>query len=384
MVKYNNENDMVVYGLDRFACERDDSGFVLRAVLKERHSVANLTDEALKVYEEKINQDPNISEDMKKLYDQGFINIYTSIIWNNSINKYEVWDELETGDKVSSVKKYDEEGLPWMFPVVNLVHGANYGRPILSMIMGHIKSAEMFRYDVNAIGRLNAHLLYSLDPSSTMRPRDVQKAKSGSVLPLRDGQLNIIQKQAYNELEQASTQLQILNREIGGALLSLQSSLRDGERVTAEEVRARIEETMKSIGVIVTEIETTYIKPLAEKSYFYLKKSGKVPSTISNRLKANIITGQSAFTRDDDLTKFRSMLADVANLDLFQENINKDEVLRRFVELYNIENLSLVKTKQEKQQEAQAAQAAQQRAIIQQAIMSGNFKQQAPQQQPTQ
>jgi hypothetical protein len=367
LLKYSKKEKVKVWSLEQFVVEREFDGEVLDIILFEETKFENLDTDIKEMIETK--------EGLKK--ENGNIEIYTGVSKEDN-GKYREWQELSDGTIIPDTETiYKKKQNPWIVPAINLTYGSNYGVPYLYYLLGHIQSSEGFREDVNKIGEANARVLYGLKPSSAATVREVSSAKSGDVLSMEAEDLNVVSKTASQELNDAAAQLEVLNRELGEALQSFNAIRREGDRVTAEEIRISQEELNKALGTIFIEIESSFIQSVAEISWEYLKEEF-VGIDISNKVEINVITGVDAFSRQDDLSNLRALMGDVANLNLLGE-VNLSEVVRRLSSGYNIENFSLIKSEKDKDAERQKAMdvqdEVQQRQAAQQIIAGATAQQ---------
>lgn len=368
LIEYKKDaENMRVYSLEDFAVERDYDGKVVEAVICDYVKVKRL--------DPKLKKSIIKAKDKHYLEDIDTIKIFREISYMSSIKKYEEVMVLECNTVLTdTLKRYKPKKLPYIFPVTTLSTGSNYGMPIIHSVLGHIRTAESLRRAVNDTSHWNSMLYLGLDPASGLNPKQIEKAKNGAVLPIKPEQLQMINKGAHNELQSMSKELELVNREIGIFFLSAMNSVRDGERVTATEIKMIRDEINKSKGTTYTDFENTMIHPMSLLSFNYLMEENKVNKEISD-VDVKVITGVDAFTIEEDLMSFRMFIGDLANLGLI-DKVNQDELIRRMSNLFNEETLSLIKTKEQQadeQMKEQEAMQQQQHEQLLQGILQGQM-----------
>jgi hypothetical protein len=138
---------------------------------------------------------------------------------------------------------------------------------------------------------------------------------------------------------------------------------RNGERVTAEEIRYMAGELEDALGGVYSIMAHEFQLPFIKRTIYRLTKAKKLPPLPKGVAKPVIVTGLEALGRGHDLNKLQLFLGQLGPLaQLAMPYINLGEVLSRVANAVGLDPVGLIKTPEEM---AQAQQQAQQQASAQ-------------------
>ena len=143
----------------------------------------------------------------------------------------------------------------------------------------------------------------------------------------------------------------------------LQSSVqRNGERVTAEEIRYLASELEDTLSGIYSILSQEFQLPYVNRKIDVLTKAKKLPKLPESIVKPTIVTGMEALGRGHDLRKldlFIQGMAQALGPEVLQQYVNLQDYIKRRATALGIETEGLIKTEEQIAQEMQQAQMQQ-------------------------
>ena len=134
------------------------------------------------------------------------------------------------------------------------------------------------------------------------------------------------------------------------AFLLTEATIRNAERVTAEEVRLVIQSIERQLGGIYSVLSQEFQLPLVRRVMDRMSRDNRLPSVPEKYIKPTIITGVDALGRGNDLNKLDVFLAGASQLlgpQMIQEFVNIPEYLARRAASLGIDTKGLIVTEEE-------------------------------------
>ena len=152
-----------------------------------------------------------------------------------------------------------------------------------------------------------------------------------------------------------------IKERLGFAFLMNTAIQRQGERVTAEEIRFMAQELEDVLGGVYSILSQEFQLPLVNRLMDRMSKSGRLPKLPKKIVKTTIVTGLEALGRGHDLNKLDSFVAGASQLlgPEFATYVNISDYLKRRATSLGIDTEGLIKTEEDIQQEQQEAQQQQ-------------------------
>ena len=148
-------------------------------------------------------------------------------------------------------------------------------------------------------------------------------------------------------------------------------SVRQAERVTAEEVRLTQMELEQQLGGIFSLLTVEFLVPYLNRTLLVLTRSGQLPKIPKDLVRPSIVAGVNALGRGQDresLTTFVGTIAQTMGPEALMKHLDPSEYIKRLAAAQGIDILNLVKTEEQLQQEMQEVfQAQQQQQLMSQA-----------------
>jgi len=163
----------------------------------------------------------------------------------------------------------------------------------------------------------------------------------------------------------ASSVAERLELRLSHSFLLQSGTVRNAERVTAEEIRAMAQELENVLGGTYTVLSAELQLPLIKRYLYILQRSGQAPN-LPETIKPTIVTGFEALGRNHAATRLNRWLDDMKaryGEQILAQITDPTEVGRRLADSYGIDAVDDLIKSPEVQQEEQQAAASQQAAM---------------------
>lgn len=341
-----------LFSLDNYVVKRDGSGNVLEIITMERVSPLELPDDVKALVP---HHDGQKAEDDLELY------TWIKRTKDNWTSHQEI-NELV----VKSTKgTYPLDKSPYIALRWSVIDGEDYGRGYVEDYIGDIFSLEGLSQAIVEGSAAAARVIIMVKPGSPTTMRAITKSPSGAVISGNKDDVGVLQLDKYADFRVSNEVITEISKRLSFAFLLNTAIQRQGERVTAEEVRYMAQELEAALGgtysVLAQELQINYLR----RKVYVMSAAGKLPELPKGFATPTIITGLEALGRGNDLTRltqFGQAAAAVGQLPppvLARFNIG--EYLDRVGAALGIDMDGLIKTDDQVQQEQQQAQQDAQR-----------------------
>jgi len=354
-----DEGGMRVFPLEKFVCRRDPMGKVLDIVVKEVVSPATLPKDVQALLGYKKEGDENQEEASHEKN----CDIYTHVYIEDG--QWEVYQEIKGKIVPGSLGTYPIDKTPWIPVRFTKIDGENYGRGYVEEYLGDVKSLEGLSQSIVEGSAAAAKVLFLVNPNGTTNKQTLAEAANGAIVEGNVQDVNALQLQKYNDFRVALETINTINDRLSYAFLLNSSVQRNGERVTAEEIRYMAGELESALGGIYSILSQEFQLPLVNRIMFAMERKKKLPVLPKGTVKPVIVTGMEALGRGNDMNKLQQFFQAAGLIAQLPMEINKDDALKRLGTSLGIDMKGLVKDPQQLQQEQQQAQ---QMAMMQQGM----------------
>ena len=345
------------YPLNRYVVNRDGNGNVLEIVTKE------LIDRQILGFEQPKEYEPNSPNDEGRGSSDGDdVEVYTCVKLDAKSGRWvwhqEAFDKIIPGTRSTAPKSAS----PWLVLRFNTVDGEDYGRGRVEEFLGDLRSLEGLSQALVEGSAAAAKVVFLVSPSSTTKPSTIAAAGNGAIIQGRPEDVAVIQVGKTADFGTAANMAQQIEKRLSDAFLIM--SVRQAERVTAEEVRLTQMELEQQLGGIFSLLTVEFLVPYLNRTLLVLTRSGEIPKLPKDLVRPSIVAGVNALGRGQDresLTQFIGTIAQTLGPEALMQYINASEAIKRLAAAQGIDVLNLVKTEQQLQQEQQ--QAMQQQAM---------------------
>jgi hypothetical protein len=231
----------------------------------------------------------------------------------------------------------------------------------------------------------SAKVLFMVNPVGSTRARKIAQSPNGAIIEGNAQDVTVLQVQKAADLSVALQTMAAINERLSYAFLLTEASIRNAERVTAEEVRLVTQSIERQLGGIYSLLSQEFQLPLVNRIIDRLTKSKKMPKIDKKFVTPTIVTGIDALGRGNDLNRLDVYLQGIGQIlgpQGLQQYIDFREYLNRRAAALGIDTVGLVKTEEQIAQEQQVAMQQQMLAMAgpQAAKTTGNLIEQRMQQ----
>jgi hypothetical protein len=231
--------------------------------------------------------------------------------------------------------------------------------------MGDLKALEALSMAIIQATAAASKVVFMVDPTSTTKIRDLSEAKNGAFISGKATDVTALQVEKRADLSIVNNVIADITQRLSFAFLLNTAIQRNGERVTAEEIRYMAQELESSLGGAYSILSQEFQLPLVTILLDRLSKQGKLPELPKNLVKPLIVTGVEALGRGNDLNKLDQFIQGLAQTfgPEALKMINAAEYLNRRAAALGIDAEGLIRTQEEldgdRQQEQQMAMMSQ-------------------------
>lgn len=341
-----------IHRLDTYVVKRDSEGTVLEACLKETFAPMSLEDRARDLLSEgnKENKSESPTEETVDLY---------TYIRRTKKGKYEVYQEV-AGKTIPGTKAvYNEDILPYRFLRLTKIDGEDYGRGYCEELMGDLVSYEGLSQSLLEGATILSRCITLVAPGSSTHAKDITEAENGAVVSGHPDDVHMLQAEKRADFSVVQTQSQELENRLQFAFLLNTAIQRNGERVTAEEIRYMAQELEDGLGGMYSLLAQEFQLPMVRLFEHRAEKNRQMAKLPKDLVTPAIVTGIDALGRGHDLRNMDAFLVGLGQQfgpEILGRYINLSEAIRRRGVALGIDMADLVKSEEEVQQAEQQAQ----------------------------
>jgi hypothetical protein len=365
-----------VFNLDRYVSKRDPMGNIQSIIVKESIDPDVLPQSVRAILEEAGN--PSVST--MGASQEKTVDVYTGIY--RSEGKWEVRQEVADINIPEAEGSYPLDKNPWMPLRYTRIENEDYGRGFIEEYMGDLQSLEGLTQAIVEGAAAAAKVLFLVNPNGTTRPRVISTAPNGAIVQGNAADVTVLQMEKFADFRVAQETVRDIKERLGFAFLMNTSIQRQGERVTAEEIRFMAQELEDVLGGVYSILSQEFQMPLVNRLMDRMSKAGRLPALPKKIVKPTIVTGLEALGRGHDLNKLDSFVSGASQLlgDQFATYVNMSDYLKRRATSLGIDVEGLVRTEEEIQMEQQqmAQQAMAQQVAPNVANAAGKMAQEDP------
>ena len=340
------EDSFMVIGLRNYVLKRDPSGKILHLVIREEIDFDAMPDD--------IRKNIQSEEEEDKLYEL-FTHCYLDA------GKYYFYQEIEEQQfNEKTLKDISDKFINVRWTKVD---GEDYSR---SFVEEHYSTFMMLNKHLEVLTKsaiVGSKTVYTVNPNGMTKLKDFVNAKNGDAIIGNEADIGTIKTNKGADLQQTYQLVQDLKRELSEAFLMSSASIRDAERVTAQEVQLVATELEASFGGIYTSIANDIQMPLVQGAVTALKVEGMEDIDII------ITAGVEALGRNVEQAKLNRLIqelgafAQLVGAEAIVQELDVSSFINNMITNSGLGNKGLIKSLV--QQEAEMS-AKQQEAIAQQ------------------
>lgn len=334
------------YRLDTYVTRRDPFGNCLEMITVEE------------VAPEALPEDVLASLDNRAKDDTSPIKVYTRIYIEDK--QWKSYQEIEGKQVPGTDGTYPLGKCPWIPLRWSKIDGEHYGRGYVEEYLGDLKTLEALTKAITEGSAAAARVLFFLDPNGTTRARQVTEAKNLSVVTGRAADLSVLRLEKFADFRVAMETAQAIEQRLARAFLMETAIQRQGERVTAEEIRYMAGELDDGLGGIYSLMSQELQLPLVTALMHRMESQKRLPALPDGVVKPQITAGLEALGRGHDLNKLQTLIQALAPLaqmlppQEIADRLNVGDFIKRNGTSLGIDMSGLIRTEEEVEQRRQA------------------------------
>ena len=345
-----DEGNSRVFNVSQYVCVRDPMGTVMEGIVKECVHPLTLDEDVRTACDVKLDE-------TKKGDDK--IDVFTRIERTKD-GKIEYWQEINDIEVPDSRGRNKADESPWMFLRWNALDNEDYGRGHCEEYLGDLRSLEGLSKSIITFAAAAAKIVFLEHPNAVTNSDDLRDAESGEFVMGKREDIDVLQIEKFADFNVAKQTLDDLTLRLSHGFLLTSGTVRDAERVTAEEIRLQAQELEDVLGGVYTVLSQELQLPLVKRLIARARKAGEMPNLPKGALDPVIVTGFDALGRGHELNRYRQYFSDGVGLfgPAFMQEFNLSKAAQLLATQHNVDIDDLKKTDEEKQADQQAAMAA--------------------------
>ena len=295
--QFYRDGTMRGISLDRFCVQRDPSGSLIEFAIEDPLSFHTLPDDIRAMVEEK----GYVAAEARP---KNVICVYT---WGRLRDgMWHISQEVFGAKVPGSERALLPDALDYLFVPFILLDGEDYGRSYVEMYEGDLQTNEGGTQTITEGSAAIARFIQFVHPGGLTSKKAVEQAANGAVLTGRaEDVTTLITNKAADFQSQQYVMTSATDR-LNKAFLV--GNRRQGERVTAEEIRADIQDLQSQLGSVYSQLVVNYQAPYARLKLAALQRTKRVQPLPKGAVKMTILGGLAALGRSAMLNALDSLL----------------------------------------------------------------------------
>ena len=349
-----DKGPMRVIHLDRYVVKRDPMGNPRLIIIKETVAPEMLPED-LKAYAQAKSGDPSQTCDL-----------YTAQTIKED-GKVEVVQELYGKIVEETRTTYAKDQSPFIALRMLRVDGESYGRGYVEQYLGDLISLEGLTKAIVEGAAASSKVLFLVNPNGTTRAKTLAESPNGAIREGSAADVSVLQTQKAQDFSVSLSAMSQIGDRLAYAFLLTESTIRNADRVTAEEVRLVTQSIERQLGGIYSVLSQEFQLPLVNRLMKRMEKEKKLPKIPDGKVTPAIVTGIEALGRGNDLNKLDIYLQGIAQMlgpEGLAQYVNMGEYLSRRAAALGIDTDGLIRSEEEiagmmqQQQQAEAMKVA--------------------------
>ena len=352
-----------VFDMRRYVVKRDPMGAPLQIIIKETINPMVLDDDIREMVMQTMPRN-----EQKSVIDAE-VDVYTAMYRDNK--KWRLYQEINGTTIPGSEGSWAVDKSPMLPLRWTRIDGEDWGRSYVEEYKGDLISLEGISKAILEATAASAKVVFMVNPNGTTRARDIAEAANGAIVSGNANEVTVLQTDKYQDMRVARETAQGIEQRLSFAFLENTAVQRNGDRVTATEIRRMSQQLDDALGGSFSLMSEEFQLPLVNRVIDRMVKQRRLPSLPKGVVKPSIVTGLEALGRGHDLEKLEMFLQGLQMLppEVIAQHLNISDYIKRRGTSLGIDMDGLVKSAEQLQQEQQAAQQQQQSQMQQQSMM---------------
>jgi hypothetical protein len=357
------EGPMKGWDLSEYVIRRDRRGTILEIVIREAV--------------ERASAEPRVRGiiEANKPKDDEVIFLYSSITLDSDGKRYTHKQEILGQPVKGAGGSWPKDKLPYIALRFRKIEGESYGRGLIEESIGDLKTLETLTRALTEGSAAAAKVLWGVRAGATTSAKTLAKLKNMDFFQGEPEDVWTLQLQKQADFQIAFQKAEEIKNDLRFIFLLNSAVQRQGERVTAEEIRFMAGELEDTLGGVYSILSQDFQRPLVDRLILRMESRGDLPQFQQGDLKTVIVTGIEAIGRGQDISKLRGFAEDVQVLAQINPGIlkfvNERQMLLSIATARGIEVSDIIRTEEQVTQMQQAEQQAQLQAQAGQSAAQG-------------
>ena len=361
-----------IYCLDSYVVVRDPKGNLLEVIIKEqvdedtlsKSGLSNLLDTPEGKTFGQEEKDEAKGSNKNKPDDSDTIEVYTRF-WRDE-DKWRMIQEINGQDVPQSEGSWPIDKPPIIALRWSHVEGEDYGRSYVEEYLGDLISLEALSKAIVEAAASTSKTVWMVSPNGVTSAKDITEAESGDAIIGHKDDIHCLQSDKQADMKISYEAIKTITERLSFAFLLSSAVQRNGDRVTAEEIRYMASELEDALGGVYSVLAHEFQLPLVIRVMDIMQKAKKLPDLPDSIIKPTIITGLEALGRGHDLNRYQQFMQAIAGLGpQGLAYINMGDLIKRIGTALSIDMDGLVKSDADMQQaQAQQGQQGQQQQMM--------------------
>jgi hypothetical protein len=336
------DEDSRVFRLNNYVVLRDAAGNWYEIVARETVSKYTLPEDIANGVAASASKD-----------DDEDVVIYTHV--KKELDKAVWYQEINEQVVPNSEGKGEYDDCPFIPLRWAALENENYGRGHVEEYLGDLRSLEDLSKDLVSFSAAAAKIIFLDRPNSMTDLEALQEAQSGDFVEGNIEDIGVLQLNKYHDFQVTKSQIDDLSLRLSHAFLLTTGTVRDAERVTAEEIRMQAQELEDVLGGVYTVLAAELQQKVVRRLIARLKDKNRFPKLPKGTVKPIIVTGFEALGRGHELNKLRAYFSDGISMygEAFMQEFDAVAVADVLATHHNVDIAALKKTPEQKQAEAE-------------------------------
>jgi hypothetical protein len=301
-----DDGSMRCHYLNKYVCKRDPAGNVFEIIVKECFARATLPEKALQIVEEAELEDQKKDGPSSKT-PANVVDVYTHVQLKDG--NWDAYQEVKGKEIPGTRGKYPKDKSPWLPLRFSRIEGESYGRGMIEMYFGDLRSLEALSQALVEFAGIAAKIIFLRNPAGITRRDSLVKARNGAVIDGDPRDVSVLGLEKFADWRITKEEADGIEKRLNEAFLVGSAAVRDAERVTAEEIRLLASELETALGGLYSVLASELQRPLAARYMHIMEKDKTLPELPKGAVKVSIVTGLEALGRGGDSQKLDMLLA---------------------------------------------------------------------------
>lgn len=348
-LKFLEDDTLQSISLENYVTWRDGAGNLLEFVIRENLSWETVPEDVRALCDDHAAYEKAPGSGTYK-----DIQLYTHGVLSGG--KFKVYQEAFGKVVPGTDWTWDKGALPYLFLGEIFQQGEHYARSYCEDYEADLQTLDAFWQMLTEGGAAIARLLWLIKPGSALNKRAFERAQNGEALTGELEDVTALRAEKGGDLKVAFEVAQAAERRLERMFLVFQT--RQGERVTAEEIREVAQQLEATQGGVYSNQVTTYQRPYAQRKLAALQRSKRLPKLPKDAVKVTVLTGDAALGRARQSQNLREFIGTWTQLfpEVANEYLRVENAMVRDGANIGLDTDGLVRSEDDVQADRQAAQ----------------------------